>query len=544
MILPYYCSLVQIDKKPRMYQIKILVLFSLVTIFYTNLLVAQSSTIQHQKLPVKLLVINDPDEARLFAYEDMQSPDSLLLWMILTDTIANQAMRQRFMEDIQDYLQAARQWKPQKPEKQVKKHYKEVHKRFFDKYEINSQFGDIFRTNTYNCVTATALFAYLFSQLNIPFQIQEYPQHVNLIAYPNRERILVETTDPATGLVAFDAKRKKQFAADLRAQKVISEMEYLEGPDAVFNKYFFHSTPISFRELVGIQYANTGIFLAEKEQASSALSQFVKGYQLHQGTSSLTNLYRMIINILDQGSAVTPETELRAFTLLAHLPEEIQSEADMVQRIEHIGGRQRQGKADTTRFSNIVQSVLAAPLDSLTHHYVSLIYHYEMGLFLGLQHQSEAAFDHLIRGFVLEPDNVDLQHILLVVLGQQLDAGDPLKAPEIIEQLSNDYPKLMEVSGFFKLRMRSNLIGGALLLQQRRHKDAFVHFSRFETLYADERRTASIQPDKTIVEQAYKEIFYYYFQRGDKTNARKSLQRGLDIYPGSFVLKNLMDVVR
>jgi len=108
-----------------------------------------------------------------------------------------------------------------KPNKKVRTIYTTIHDTFLDKYEIKNEFSEIFDTGKYNCVSATALFALVFEELSISYTIKELPTHVFLIAYPENEQILVETTDPLTGYIQFSQIFKRTYLENLRERKLI-----------------------------------------------------------------------------------------------------------------------------------------------------------------------------------------------------------------------------------------------------------------------------------------------------------------------------------
>ncbi len=86
-----------------------------------------------------------------------------------------------------------------KPEKKIKFIYKTTHNQYFKKYELQTGFAEIFRNGNFNCVTASALYGIILNKCNITFEVRETPVHVYLIAYPDKEKIKIESTDPAAG---------------------------------------------------------------------------------------------------------------------------------------------------------------------------------------------------------------------------------------------------------------------------------------------------------------------------------------------------------
>jgi hypothetical protein len=99
-------------------------------------------------------------------------------------------------------------------------------------YKLSNNFSEIFETGYYNCVSGSALFALILSKLEIPYQIIEAPTHVFLIAYPNTEKIVLESTIPDEGSHQFSKRIIERYIADLYKSKLISKEEF-EGNHAV-----------------------------------------------------------------------------------------------------------------------------------------------------------------------------------------------------------------------------------------------------------------------------------------------------------------------
>jgi hypothetical protein len=109
-----------------------------------------------------------------------------------------------------------------KNDKKARFLYEGVHKSFLSKYEELSFFNQIFRNGVYNCVTATALYSLVFQRFSVPYAIQERPTHVYLVAYPEQERIQIETTTPIGGYRIYDQAFKQQYVKKLTDYKLIS----------------------------------------------------------------------------------------------------------------------------------------------------------------------------------------------------------------------------------------------------------------------------------------------------------------------------------
>ena len=150
--------------------------------------------------------------------------------------------------------------------KKIKIAYDYIHKEFLKVYKLKNSFIDIFQTGEYNCVSASALYALIFSKLEIPYQIKELPTHVYLIAYPNSSKIVIETTSPTKGYYQFSNSFITKYVTFLYDSKIITKEE-LESSNTndLFNKHYFSSDNVSIHELAGLQYSNFAIYFMDDD---------------------------------------------------------------------------------------------------------------------------------------------------------------------------------------------------------------------------------------------------------------------------------------
>jgi hypothetical protein len=77
-----------------------------------------------------------------------------------------------------------------------------VHRQFLRNYEAQVNFRELFHGGRYNCLTATSLYAAVFSELGIDFRVIETNHHIVLIAQTSEGDVLLETTDRYRGFVS------------------------------------------------------------------------------------------------------------------------------------------------------------------------------------------------------------------------------------------------------------------------------------------------------------------------------------------------------
>lgn len=85
--------------------------------------------------------------------------------------------------------------------KLLKRTYRLVREEFLEKYKVHASLGETLESGTYDCLTATALYAATLERLHIRYDIMETNYHIFIMVYTTRGTVLLEATDPVNGLV-------------------------------------------------------------------------------------------------------------------------------------------------------------------------------------------------------------------------------------------------------------------------------------------------------------------------------------------------------
>ncbi|GAA4890557.1 hypothetical protein GCM10023311_13490 [Flaviramulus aquimarinus] len=196
------------------------------------------------------------------------------------DSIMNQETVDTFKQELYTVIKSfpKKEEKAKKEKKRIKYIYDIIHDKFFKKYTLDAYFSDIFNDGTYNCVTASALYAFAFDELHIPYHIKETPSHVFLIAYPNSHKIYLETTAPgAYGYSTPKETEVQKIIDELIAYKLVTKEEVAEkGYMKFYEDYFYGKEFINKCNLIGMQYYNKGLFELNNVNYSEALNNLRK----------------------------------------------------------------------------------------------------------------------------------------------------------------------------------------------------------------------------------------------------------------------------
>ena len=82
-----------------------------------------------------------------------------------------------------------------------------THRKILKKYDQYASLSATLATGVYDCLTATAVYSILLTELSIPHAVVETNYHIYILVYPDSEgEILLETTDPAYGFITEASK--------------------------------------------------------------------------------------------------------------------------------------------------------------------------------------------------------------------------------------------------------------------------------------------------------------------------------------------------
>lgn len=98
--------------------------------------------------------------------------------------------------------------------RKIKIIYKKAHLKFLKKYDKKANFNKVFENGSYNCVSASALYALLFDEFGINYSIKEKPTHVYIIADTLGLQTTIETTLPTSGVFSYNQNFKNNYIED------------------------------------------------------------------------------------------------------------------------------------------------------------------------------------------------------------------------------------------------------------------------------------------------------------------------------------------
>jgi len=142
-------------------------------------------------------------------------------------------------------------------EKMVRAIFYRSHQQLFHRYKQYTLDLDALNDGLYDCVSGSLILAALLDQFDISYEIVETSFHVFLEVTVEGNHLLLEVTDPRSGLMGMPEEKDRYLSSyakelgDVRLWQVTDEESANSNP-TIYKK-------ISLRNLMGLQYFNQSI---------------------------------------------------------------------------------------------------------------------------------------------------------------------------------------------------------------------------------------------------------------------------------------------
>ncbi|MEQ8925087.1 MAG: hypothetical protein RLO81_04700 [Fulvivirga sp.] len=473
---------------------------------------------------------SDLEKSAIKDYLASDEPDYFSLFYSLspkitsTSYLAAKERTNQFLEELRGAKALSK-----KPEKKIKYIYEQVHERFFDQYLAENQFSEIFDNGKYNCVSATALYGIFLNELDIPFTVKERPTHVYLVAYPNTEQVLVESTDPQYGFVNYTDNSKQELVNQLAKAKLISSAELrTQSTDELFSKYYLSDEDINLTNLIGIQYLNDAIsklmnddFIGAFRQAEKAWlfypSEKTRNFWLASNVQYLINQEYEESTGADLLARLTRDKDLERDLLLSefsrminillidkNLPEKLESHYEII-------GKKTKDKALALEFE--------------------YLYHYERGRVLYNQAKYIESLNFFRKAYEAKPQNLDVNNAMINALAKTLFSADDETVLTKLEEFKVEYPDLMDNNYFKSMLANTYLIQFGKYFDLKNEEQGLKYKQLFEETYEPE-----LSINHRNLGRAYSITAVYYFRQGYTAKAKSILNEGLNMSPHNHEL--------
>jgi hypothetical protein len=413
-----------------------------------------------------------------------------------------------------------------------------VHQSFFTRYEKRNSFSSIFVNGTYNCVSATALFALILDRLSIPYQIRERPEHVYLVAYPSSLKIVLETTSPL-GYIQYSEAYMDRYLDYLVQSKVITKDEKSAGDQlTLFQKYYYSSAGISLLQLAAIQFANYAFYHSNENKLEQALNDERKSAFIYRDEKSLFMLHYLMNHLLyeDKIGEQKQAELLISLCNLTRFDQNIVSPGPVIYYYGQLQADWCDEKKDWKRFKEFHKNVMTVLKDTAISNTLDFAYHYEFARYGQIEMDEPSSIkEHLVPAYQLRPNNIQLQELIFSAFLQDLKTSTTNREiKKKMEEAIKSFPYLQQ-------NMKFNSVQAELILNEA--YEAFTlndvglgekKLSEFKALYDANKE---IQPGQEFLERAYNTAASTYFKRGNRVRAKSVLKEGLLYAPDNFSMK-------
>ncbi len=423
--------------------------------------------------------------------------------------------------------------------KRVKAIYKYVHQRFLKVYKQENSFSDIFEKGEYNCVSASSLYAIIFRQLGIPFQIIEEPGHVYLVAYPQSERLFIETTSPEHGYIKVSDNDVEKFTRHLYQSKMISREEYEKsGSKELFDKYYYASSGLDLDKMPGVQYFNYAVYHLNNKEYEKASREIKKAYFLEPSERN-KYLLKSILLYQTGNNEYSSHKQVQELVMLCRFnnlsDKEISNEL-VEQHFGKVMNDQLIKKSDYAGFDTSFVKIHSGLKDTSLKNEIAFDYHYELAR-LGLVNLKSRDYEmkHLAEAYRVNPKHANLQNIILAYFSKLVeDSNDPSGILRTMGQFDAGFGFLAQNTQYISIKCNCllELAYQRLVLKDIKKGEAYLH--DFEKLCDGNKE---LKPNERFVEKAYSEAASVYYKKGDRAKTRQLLTTGIKYAPDSFGLQ-------
>lgn len=421
-------------------------------------------------------------------------------------------------------------------DKQIKLIYKTVHENFLNKYQNMANFHELVSDGTYNCVTATALYAMILDRIYVPYAIKETPQHVYLIAFPEAEQILIESTDPTKGYIFHNDAYKNLFIQNLKKSKIISEQEFKsQDINKLFEKYYYADKNIAMKELVSIHYSNNANTYFEKGNIRTFHEQIKKAYYLYPCTRNSFLLFTSSVLLLEK-SEYTEQQGIDDLLYLCRFIDKGISSLDIVNEFIRITHEYLVNSSKHEAYDNIYAQFDSAVVNQELKKELGFIYNYEKGRGYLNKGRYLKSYPFVKMAFELKDGHADAQTNLINNLNNLviLEASS-LNSMSEMDTLAFRYPILLENNNFIQIYGMCHLKCIEELFKDKKPDKGNQIIDSFEQLIA---QYPIVKFSDGFIGRAYSEAAVYYFKKGYNTKCRTYLNKGLELAPRSNELKS------
>jgi len=508
-------------------------------------LMAQTKTDTLRHFGIHELTFHSALEQSSFAFYKTGNPGQRLMQALATDPSATFEQYKRIHDDFFPFLDNLKLQKKfsSRPRTQVKFLFKAIHDRYFKLYQENPYFREIFLNGNFNCLTATILFAISFDYLEIPYQTILTPNHSYLLAYPNQQSIIVETTNPAKGvIILFDQSDKVSAVQSLLDMKLVAQEEVAnKGVDQVFSENYLAMATPDMDQLIGALYSNKAYKAAENLGHLEAYELFKKSSVLFPRKIITAMLVTQGFMVLSQNDLQRPETyrvlaDMEKFTQL-NVPKSL----IIGQAIAFLNELMRLGRI--AQMDSAYQWLYERFTDQEIKDEISFEYHYARAVKAYTDIKRQEALNFLEVAYSLKPEEEYVNNLIVETVMSMIKANWSFDENyRLSHEIKERFPGILANRRFL-------LFNQMVILELMNHHYTNSNFAiaeKYRAEFEEQFTPENVDMIEVLryIEETYSRASLYYFRANRRAAARDVLTSGLNYVPDSFDLKAKMGALR
>ena len=426
--------------------------------------------------------------------------------------------------------------------KRLKLIYKRVHEHYFKKYEEVAFFNDIFTSGTYNCATATALYAYVLEEMGIDFVIKETPTHVYLIANPAKTSFIIETTLPSNGIYYFDNRFKQNFINYLHDNKIISDSEYrTKSLDDLFASFYLSDRSINLKELAGLHYYNKAVANLDDKKNAEALRNIEKAELLYP--SNAIKYVRSGAAELVLNDEITTK-KYNGRTLAVYLNSNI-GNAGVMHNCQVFFGEISEellvNHPDLDRYSTFYDQFIHNVSDSVDKSSFSQDFYNLVAYYYYNRNNYNQALGYYSKAYQLNGDNTRTQHLISELLSKKISINpNENNILDTLDFYAVKFPFIKQEANFQQMFYFGSI---QAISNDCEHDSIDQALAKLDVLVKRYRKHLDASESEMMVAGAYQVVASYYYRQRKYNDARKIYEDGMAVCPNSVDLKRSLESI-
>jgi len=478
--------------------------------------------------------------------DSLSKTNNYFTYLFAIDSTANKELAEDKKREVDSFIAKFIRDKVSKfsKKKKIKFVFKAIHNKFLKKYEEVVNFSEIFKNGNYNCVSASAIYAYVFDALEIPYQIKETPSHIYLIAYPNDANIYIETTIPGNnGFYSPSDSDIKKAVTELVNGKLLTQKSVDKiGYKKAYMDFFYDKEYLKPIELVGVQYYNEGITHFQNEKYEEAYYSFKKSHQFYS-TKKVKYLKISCLSLLiDKSNFNTTKDIAYVVTLLNSL----EYEKDFLKKdLKYYTANIITANENNEKFLiEAINSIENGVKNTTVKNTITKeLYQFVAETRYRKDKSLSKILEYALQAYELDKEDENVQNLISQTIIKSFFYVTPNKKSVLkIENYEKEFPFIKE-SNFYKkymIRVYSYMTGQYYYKKQPDlGEEYFKKLKEFITIAKKD----EIELDLELIGNAYWSIGSYHYAKSNLKAAKAILEEGKQISPEHHKLNKVLSYV-